>query len=170
MHHTAPWYLPWGLKLVPLPIPPGHPASGIPNPAGLHLLAPLPGIYAPEPRKVSLAVLVSPHPECDFPIPRNGRAASRAVVVSARNAWKSTALPETGKWLLWVEEGRETRHRDVCRYGRITRLVAKNRVKQAVEVGNCFRISGETPDFKMRYIMFLIPAAQSFNFTLVLEI
>ncbi|OAD54315.1 hypothetical protein WN48_08029 [Eufriesea mexicana] len=52
MHHTAPWYLPWGLKLVPLPIPPGHPASGIPNP-GLHLLAPLPGIYAPEPRKVS---------------------------------------------------------------------------------------------------------------------
>lgn len=51
MHHTAPWYLPWGLKLVPLPIPPGHPASGIPNP-GLHLLAPLPGIYAPEPRKV----------------------------------------------------------------------------------------------------------------------
>lgn len=52
MHHTAPWYLPWGLKLVPLPIPPGHPASGIPNPAGLHLLAPLPGIYAPEPRKV----------------------------------------------------------------------------------------------------------------------
>ncbi|KYQ57298.1 hypothetical protein ALC60_03820 [Trachymyrmex zeteki] len=52
MHHTAPWYLPWGLKLVPLPIPPGHPASGIPNPAGLHLLTPLPGIYAPEPRKV----------------------------------------------------------------------------------------------------------------------
>ncbi|KYN19828.1 hypothetical protein ALC57_07874 [Trachymyrmex cornetzi] len=51
MHHTAPWYLPWGLKLVPLPIPPGHPASGIPNPAGLHLLTPLPGIYAPEPRK-----------------------------------------------------------------------------------------------------------------------
>lgn len=51
MHHTAPWYLPWGLKLVPLPISPGHPASGIPNP-GLHLLAPLPGIYAPEPRKV----------------------------------------------------------------------------------------------------------------------
>ncbi|KYM93634.1 hypothetical protein ALC62_15769 [Cyphomyrmex costatus] len=50
MHHTAPWYLPWGLKLVPLPIPPGHPASGIPNP-GLHLLTPLPGIYAPEPRK-----------------------------------------------------------------------------------------------------------------------
>ncbi|KAI4486602.1 hypothetical protein M0804_005972 [Polistes exclamans] len=52
MHHTAPWYLPWGLKLVPLPIPPGHPASGLPNP-GLHLLAPLPGIYAPEPRKNS---------------------------------------------------------------------------------------------------------------------
>ncbi|XP_015428393.1 PREDICTED: RNA pseudouridylate synthase domain-containing protein 2-like isoform X3 [Dufourea novaeangliae] len=57
MHHTAPWYLPWGLKLVPLPIPPGHPASGIPNPAGLHLLAPLPGIYAPEPRKVDLKPL-----------------------------------------------------------------------------------------------------------------
>ncbi|XP_017878911.1 RNA pseudouridylate synthase domain-containing protein 2-like isoform X2 [Ceratina calcarata] len=56
MHHTAPWYLPWGLKLVPLPIPPGHPASGIPNP-GLHLLAPLPGIYAPEPRKVDLKPL-----------------------------------------------------------------------------------------------------------------
>lgn len=51
MHHTTPWYLPWGLKLVPLSLPPGHPASGIPNPA-LHLLAPLPGIYAPEPRKV----------------------------------------------------------------------------------------------------------------------
>ncbi|EZA59228.1 RNA pseudouridylate synthase domain-containing protein 2 isoform X2 [Ooceraea biroi] len=57
MHHTAPWYLPWGLKLVPLPIPPGHPASGIPNPAGLHLLAPLPGIYAPEPRKVDIKPL-----------------------------------------------------------------------------------------------------------------
>ncbi|XP_033209288.1 RNA pseudouridylate synthase domain-containing protein 2-like isoform X2 [Belonocnema kinseyi] len=56
MHHTAPWFLPWGLKLVPLPIPPGHPASGIPNPA-LHLLAPLPGIYAPEPRKVDLKPL-----------------------------------------------------------------------------------------------------------------
>ena len=54
MHHTTPWYLPWGLKLVPLSLPPGHPASGIPNPA-LHLLAPMPGIYAPEPRKVSRA-------------------------------------------------------------------------------------------------------------------
>jgi hypothetical protein len=75
MHHTAPWYLPWGLKLVPLPIPPGHPASGIPNPAGLHLLAPLPGIYAPEPRKVSLATLVSHSGR--GPGPANcGRAAS----------------------------------------------------------------------------------------------
>lgn len=52
MQHTTPWYLPWGLKLVPLPIPQAHPVSGIHNPAGLHLLAPLPGIYAPEPRKV----------------------------------------------------------------------------------------------------------------------
>ncbi|XP_023290767.1 RNA pseudouridylate synthase domain-containing protein 2 [Orussus abietinus] len=56
MQHTAPWYLPWGLKLVPLPIAPGLPASGIPNP-GIHLLAPLPGIYAPEPRKVDLKPL-----------------------------------------------------------------------------------------------------------------
>ena len=64
MHHTTPWYLhPWGLKLVPLSLPPAaaaHPAhhaaaaaGGLPNPAALHLLAaPLPGIYAPEPRKV----------------------------------------------------------------------------------------------------------------------
>lgn len=52
MHHTAPWYLPWSLKLVPLPMPPAHPATGLPSPAGLHLLAPLPGLYAPEPRKV----------------------------------------------------------------------------------------------------------------------
>ncbi|KAF7992251.1 hypothetical protein HCN44_001576 [Aphidius gifuensis] len=57
MQHTTPWYLPWGLKLVPLPIPQAHPVSGIPNPAGLHLLAPLPGIYAPEPRKVDLKPL-----------------------------------------------------------------------------------------------------------------
>ncbi|XP_034942240.1 RNA pseudouridylate synthase domain-containing protein 2-like isoform X2 [Chelonus insularis] len=60
MHHTAPWYLPWSLKLVPLPIPPAHPATGIPSPAGLHLLAPLPGIYAPEPRKVDLKPLREP--------------------------------------------------------------------------------------------------------------
>ncbi|KAH0554440.1 hypothetical protein KQX54_010689 [Cotesia glomerata] len=51
MHHTAPWYLPWSLKLVPLPLPAAHPTTGIPSPAGLHLLAPLPSIYAPEPRK-----------------------------------------------------------------------------------------------------------------------
>ncbi|KAI4502765.1 hypothetical protein M0802_001809 [Mischocyttarus mexicanus] len=66
MHHTAPWYLPWGLKLVPLPIPPGHPASGLPNP-GLHLLAPLPGIYAPEPRKFTTKVIRQFINECLAP-------------------------------------------------------------------------------------------------------
>ncbi|XP_014296986.1 pseudouridylate synthase RPUSD2 isoform X1 [Microplitis demolitor] len=60
MHHTAPWYLPWSLKLVPLPLPAAHPPTGIPSPAGLHLLAPLPSIYAPEPRKVDLKPLREP--------------------------------------------------------------------------------------------------------------